>query len=475
MKRISTIAKQAFPLFLCLMLALTLWAPARAASGTDYKPILEATLANIRNTVTDPVNDSYGGEWAVLALARGGVEDDAWYGKYLENLFPVVDGCNGALHGEVKYTEYSRTIIGLSSIGQDATKLNTGNKVYDLVSPLTKKQSNGEYWASYQGNNGTIFAIIALDTQNYINTATGRQVRAGLIDALLDAQDSSGGWGHSSPVPDVDTTAMALQALAPYYLSQTKYDALGASHSYTNLKNAVSKALSYLKNVQAVTDGVIDYGSVEASAQVVVALAALNRDAAKDALLGDVLSSVLDYYNGSGGFVHDHTGGTANNQMSTEQAAYSLVAYDRWKNGNSSLYDMTDRGAVSAISFDAPSDATVTQTATGRFTVSCATPCVAVVQNADKSYTALTPEGAGNTRSFHTVHASVTVVILGDANGDGKFDGSDITRAKAAYLGKTALDEVHRLAMDANRDQKFEGSDITRAKAAYLGKTSLDW
>ena len=459
------------PICLCLLLALTLWAPARAASDTDYQTILKVTLNSIHDTITDPCYESIGGEWAVLALARGGIEDNAWYGKYMDNLIAAVEDCDGLLD-ERKYTEYSRVVLGLSSIGQDATKLNTGNRVYDLVSPLLSKQTNGEYWASWQGNNGTAFAIIALDSQNYFDNAAGKAARAGLLDALINAQGTDGGWNISASTPGngPDVTAMALQAMAPYYLNQSKYNALGATHTYAQLQSCVTKALNNLTGFTA-----DDFGNVEAAAQVTIALAALNRDAANDALLGDVLSSVLAYYDGAGGFKHLKDGSTGNNQMSTEQAAHALVAYDRWKNGKNSLFNMTDRGMVSEITINAPSTVTVEQTVTGSFQVTSSVPCIAVAQKADGTFACLTPEGSGTTRTFHTVQGAVTVMVRGDANGDGTFNGSDITRAKAAYLGKTTLDALHQLAADANRDQVFNGSDITRAKAAYLGKTNLDW
>ncbi len=465
------ILESGLSLCLCLLLALTLWAPAQAASASEYEAVLEATLENLQATVTDPICDSIGGEWAVLALARGGVEDDAWNGRYLKSLFDTVDECGGVLHTR-KYTEYSRVVLALSSLGLDAAALNTGSQVYDLVSPLLSKQTNGEYWASWQGNNGSAFAVIALDSQNYFNNKAGRQVRAALLDSLMKEQLESGAWEISpgDEQPSIDTTAMVLQAIAPYYLDQTRYEKLGASHTYDKLEACVSKALNYLKTVRS-----NDYGSVEAAAQVVVALAALDRDAAKDATLGNVLGSVLAYYDDDGGFKHLKDGSSGNNQMSTEQACYALVAYDRWKNGKTSLYDMTDRGMASAISITAPGSVSVEQTASGIFRVNSSVPCVAVVQTDAGGYRCLSPEGSGNTRTFHTTRGSVTVVVKGDANGDGVFDGSDITKAKAAYLNKTELDEVHRLAMDIVQDESFEGNDITRAKAAYLGKTSLNW
>ena len=456
---------------LCLLLALTLWAPAQAASGTDYKPILEATLKGIRETVTDPISDSTGGEWAVLALARGGVEDDEWYGAYLENLFPVVDACNGVLH-DVKYTEYSRTIIGLSSIGLDATKLNTGRKVYDLVSPLMSKQPNGEYWASWQGNNGTAFAIIALDTQNYFDNATGWKARAGLIDALLNAQGEDHGWCIDDDATSIDITAAAIQALAPYYLNQTKYKTLidnGATHTYSQLKAAVNNALSYLKTVKK-----NNYNSVEAAAWVVVALAALNRDAANDATLGNALSSVLDYYNGDGGFVHDHTGGSANNQMSTEQAAYALVAYDRWKNGKTSLYNMTDRPAISSVNVTAPSAATVTQTATGVLSVTCPKACAVIAVLSDGTYYRLVPEGTGDTRTFHTVQKQVIVRLAGDYDGNGRVQAVDLAKANKAILG-TGAGQLEALTMGARNGKALRANDLAKLNLKFFNNTEIEW
>lgn len=455
---------------LCLLLALTLWAPARAASGTGYEEILEATLESIPLTITDPICDSIGGEWAVLALARGGVEDDAWYGRYLQSVFKVVNECGGVLHDK-KYTEYSRVVLGLSSLGLDATALNTGSQVYDLVSPLLSKQANGEYWASWQGNNGTAFALIALDCQNYFDNTAGKTVRAGLLDKLMDTQGSDGGWNISGSEPGngADVTAMVLQAMAPYYLNQAKYDALGASHTYKQFKACVVKALHCLEEYAA-----DDYGSVESAAQVVVALAALNRDAADDALLGDVVSSVLAYYDGDGGFTHVKDGSNGNNQMSTEQAAYALVAYDRWKNGRNSLYNMTDRPAVSAAKVSAPSAATVTQTATGELRVSCSQACAVIAVQSDGSYVRLTPEGTGNTRTFHTVQSQVIVRLVGDYDGDGKVKTLDLAKANAALLG-SGVGELEALVMGAGNGKTLKTIDLAKLNLILVSNSDINW
>ncbi len=454
---------------LCLLLALTLWVPVRAASNTEYKTALIVTLDNLHETITNPTSDSTKGEWAVLALARGGIVDEAWYGKYMDNLIELVKDCNGVL-SDREYTEYSRVIIGLSAIGQDATKLNTGNQVYDLVSPLVSKQSNGEYWATWQGNNGTIFAIIALDTQNYLNTSDGNTARKVLIDELLTVQLSSGAWEISSGSgADIDMTAMALQALAPYYLSSSKFNALKTNHSHTDLQTSVANALNYLKTRKS-----NDYGSVEAAAQVVVALSALNRDAANDAILGDALGSVLSYYNGKGGFVHDHAGSSANQQMSTEQGAYALVAYDRWKSGKTSLYNMTDVGKVSTISISAPSAVTVTQTASGKITVTCTQACAVIAVLTDGGYYRLTPEGSGNTRTFHTVQKQVIIRIKGDYDGDGVVETLDLAKANRALL-KANVSSLNALVMGAANGRSLETADLANLNYKIIKGKTITW
>ncbi len=461
-------------LFLCLALALALRAPARAGArpkyvGADYPPILAAALENLYFEVTDPESNSTGGEWAVLALARGGWVDEAWYGRYMDALNARVEERRGVLSAKV-YTEYSRTIIGLSAIGQDATKLNTGSGVYDLVTPLTERQPNGKLMASRQGNNGTIFALIAMDTQNYLDNDLGNGTRKALLDEILNVQLSSGAWEISKDTgPDIDMTAMALQALAPYLRNKTKFNDLKTTHTYAQLQDIVDKGLQYLKTREA-----NDYNSVEAAAQVVVALAALDRDAAADALLGDVVGKVLAYYDSEGSFAHDHSGSAANTQMSLEQAAYALVAYDRWKNGKTSLYDMTDCPTVSAINISVTSPATATQTASGKITVTCAQACTVIAVLPDGSYVKLNPEGSGDSRTFHTIQGQVIIRLTGDYNGDGSVETLDLATANRALIN-SGVGQLEALVMGAGNGVALETLDLAKLNQKLIKGTKIDW
>ena len=318
-------------------------APAQAA---DYVPALNAVLPYLRDEVTDPDVGSTYGEWAVFALNRGGAATEVWNNIYLSNLKTYVDECGGKL-AEKNYTEYSRVILALTSMGVDASSFSTDKATYDLVKPLLDKQDNGDYWAEWQGNNGTCFALLAVDSHGYLNTAEGKALRAGLIASLKAHQQASGAWAiEGFGTPDLDVTAAAVYALAPYYLDEAKLSALGGSVSYAEVKSMVENALAYLSNAQNSSGG---FGSVEADVWAIIALSSIGRDADTDPAFvkngKSLLADMLSYQDETtGAFRHLLSGSV--DQMATEQAAYGLVAYDRFKNGKNTLYDMSD------VSFD---------------------------------------------------------------------------------------------------------------------------
>ena len=361
-----------FKRILCAVLTLALLVcllPAGAlADGADYTQALAAVQRYVKAQTPDPIVGSTKGEWAVFALNRGDGADAAWNAKYLENLKTYVDNCDGVLHKR-KYTEYSRVTIALSSMGIDATAFDTGTKVYDLVSPLMDRQTNGKTWAEWQGNNGTAFALLALNANDYLDNAEGNATRAALIASLKTNRLASGAWSISGTAPDLDVTAAVVYALAPYYLDSAKYAALGCSVTYAELTEMVDGALAYLASMQDSSGGL---GSVEADCWAVIALATLGRDAASDAQFvksgGSLLEDMLRYYDAAtGGFRHLMSGSV--DQMASEQAAYGLVAYDRYLTGRSTLYDMRDAFTAPPSITAQPGDVTTAAGTKAHFTV----------------------------------------------------------------------------------------------------------
>ena len=69
----------------------------------------------------------------------------------------------------------------------------------------------------------------------------------------------------------------------------------------------------------------------------------------------------------------------------------------------------------------------------------------------------------------------MAIVIIGDVNGDGKVDSSDVTRLKAAFLGKVTLNAAQEFAGDIEGENGILGNDVTQLKAAFLEKIELTW
>lgn len=297
-----------------------------------------------------PSVGSIGGEWMVLGLARSGrTVPEGYYDAVVKYVKDNIDS-NGRLDKN-KSTENARIILALTAIGKDVTNVDG----HDLLAGLNEMS-----YLSKQGINGAIFTLIALDSHSY--TPAGDVTRDKLVQAILDAQISGdGGWSLDGKNADVDMTAMAIQALAAYYKSNS------------SAKKAVDKGLSWLSSVQQNDGGFTSWGAAnsESCAQVIVALTALGIDPAKDSRFikngVSVLDALCSFAVNGGGFKHLATETSANG-MATEQGFYALVAYYRLLNGQSSLYDMADvklegvKTEESVNDADKPDDATGTDT-----------------------------------------------------------------------------------------------------------------
>lgn len=229
-------------------------------------------------------------------------------------------------------------ILALTSIGKDPSDV----AGYDLLEPLADLD-----YVKSQGINGPIFALIALDSHDYeIPKAVAgktQTTREALIDAILAAQLSDGGWNVNGNGADPDMTAMAIQALAPYYNSKEK------------VKSAVDDALKRLSKMQEVNGGYTSWGTANAEsvAQVIVALTSLGIDPASDGRFikngYSTLDALATFYNDKGGFKHSQSDTTSSNGLATEQAYYALASWYRLKAGKTSLYDMSDVTTMSKI------------------------------------------------------------------------------------------------------------------------------
>ena len=279
-----------------------------------------------------------GGEWVALGLARSGSISDTLAEQYAQAAYQYVKKKGSSTISDSKSTENSRMILALTSIGKDPSDV----AGYDLLEPLADLD-----YVKSQGINGPIFALIALDSHDYeIPKAVAgktQTTREALIDAILAAQLSDGGWNVNGNGADADMTAMAIQALAPYYSSNAK------------VKSAVDDALKRLSKMQEVNGGYTSWGTANAEsvAQVIVALTSLGIDPASDGRFikngYSTLDALATFYNDKGGFKHSQSDTTSSNGLATEQAYYALASWYRLKAGKTSLYDMSDVTTMSKI------------------------------------------------------------------------------------------------------------------------------
>lgn len=301
-----------------------------AATTASFEKAYKTTgeyLAKMAAAST-PTIGSTGGEWEILGLARSGqAVDSSVYSRYKSGIVNTVKSKKGILH-EKKYTEYSRVVLALTSIGEDVTDVGG----YNLLQPLSDFKQT-----VWQGVNGAIWALIAFDSKNYevpkAEEGKTQNSREMLINHILEEEVKGGGWSIYGAA-DTDVTAMAIQALAPYYKTNSA------------VKAAVDRGLTILSNKQEADGGFGTWGTStsESCAQVVVALSAMGIDANADKRFvkngKSALQGLLNYAISTGGF--KHVSNLGYDQMATEQGYYALTAYSRFKNGENSLYDMTD-------------------------------------------------------------------------------------------------------------------------------------
>ena len=293
--------------------------------------------AYIQSAVSAPVVSYLFGEWAVLGLVRAGVElSDAYIQAYYDKVVAYVKaniGSDGILRkpddkNTPVITDNERIILALTAIGKDPANVGGEN----LLKALQNKDIMKVTDTSNTDINGLIMGLLALNSRNYTSDTSW------LVQAVLAQQNEDGSWRASADtksVGDVDMTAMALQALAPYYKD-------GGNET---VNTAVERALNWLSGKYR-----SGYDSSESCAQVVIALSALNLDANTDARFTktvegktlSVLGNLLQYRVAeNGGFKHQFAD-KAVNEMATEQALCAMAAYARFTEKANALYDMTD-------------------------------------------------------------------------------------------------------------------------------------
>ena len=312
---------------LCILLLLSLLLSLTACGKPETQ--LEKTAGYLQAQIAEPGTGSVGGDWLIFGLARSGVKvPQKYFDAYYENVEAAVREKNGVL-SDRKYTEYSRTVLALTAIGKNPADV----AGFDLLKPLADFEQ-----VTRQGINGTIFALLALDSGNYEipenPDAAVQATRQMYVDELLARALPDGGWTLTGGEPDVDITALTLQALAKY-------------RDQADVTAAVERGLAVLSSLQEPDGGYVSWGSSnsESVAQVIVALTELGVPLDDERFTKNgitVEDALLRFAQENGAFVHVRDGSGGDDGMATEQAFYALAAIHRAETGETTLYDMTD-------------------------------------------------------------------------------------------------------------------------------------
>ena len=370
-------------------------------SDTEVDTMVSKATASMVKEVPAP---GFENSWYVMDLARtGAAVPEGYFKAFADAVYADLDENDGKLSSaKSKSTEYSRTILALTAMGENAA--NFGEKSYNLFGQLSDMK-----YVTKQGRNGAIWALIALNSHPSYSipenaNAKEQVTRESLIDKVLSYQ-KNGGWNLSGSKPDTDMTGMAVYALAPYYNTNDK------------VKVALDEAVETLSGMQN-DNGNFGTGgkeTCESTVQAIVALCSLGINPDTDARFVKNGNSAIDalksYYKEEGdkyGFMHLKAGegsaageGAAGiiNSMATEQAVYALNSYQRLLAGQKGFFDMSD--------------------------------------------------------------VDLGDVALGDVNGDGSVDSLDATLILKYDVGFLELNETQLKASDMNQDGDVNSQDAT--------------
>lgn len=301
---------------------------------------IEQTGAYLIKEIGTPTFGFVGGDWTLMGLARSEMKlPQGFVDSYNKNIEATLTEQQGNLTRN-KYSEYSRLILALTSIGKDPTDV----AGYDLTAKLADLEL-----VKRQGVNGPIYALLALDSLAYpipqSSEASVQTTREGLIASILEKELPTGGFALSGSVADPDVTAAALQALSNY-------------SSRTDVKQVVDRGLAFLSSVQTNNGGFSGWTTggtenTESIVQVILALTSLGINPAEDIRFiktdekgqkNNPLDALKAFRIKDGSYRHIPEGGS--DLMATEQALLALVSYQRLLSGKEPLFRMADVSAL---------------------------------------------------------------------------------------------------------------------------------
>jgi LPXTG-motif cell wall-anchored protein len=278
--------------------------------ATNKEVIPSDKLQKSMDTASQFVLNNPLDEWSAVALNKAGKTVPT---SYLENVVQDVVNKKGKFHF---ITDPERYTLGVLAAGGDPTNISGYNLVQSIY--------NGN--VTSQGINGVIYALIALDSGNFNIPSDALWTREKLVNEILKNQNPDGHWSLTTTADrsDADITAMALTALAPY-------------KNQTAVENSINSGITYLSKTYQSTAV-----NSQTAAQIIIALSALGKYDTSAQLFEKngtgILSYLLSFQNNDGGFALNS--GEASDVMATQQGLMAVSAYQLYKNGKGSLYQL---------------------------------------------------------------------------------------------------------------------------------------
>lgn len=318
--------KKLVPLAMIVTILFSSFGIASSAAQTDVDSAkaIVSKIADwqVKNAPVDVSSTEIDGniDWVAFASARNDLTKNVNYLTY-------INGVVEENFTKLSLTDFARITLAVGASGGDARAI--GGR--DLISGISSADLNLQTYTA-----GISYSLIALQSKDYGN----QQVKDELLQILLSAQRTDGGFNYLikidpsdtySTAGDVDSTAMVLQAIAPY-----SKDA--------KVAGVITKAIAFVKAGQKDTGG---FGgawgdSADTTAQALTALCELGINPLSDEYIksGKTILDAIKAYQSEDGGIKGFDG--KSNVISSYQMLYALNAYIRYAGNSIGLFNFND-------------------------------------------------------------------------------------------------------------------------------------
>ena len=303
-------------IMLCIVFVFALGTP---AAGVESSIVLSYYINGILEHELSAANETSIQNWLDGELSRNASSSD-WYAISLLQYDSL----------DLDFTKYAKAL--LEYVNKEQGQSAATKQKYALILGALGCE-NADFAVNTVnttiGTQGIMSLVFGLHLINNGYVAQGHTAES-VINDILSRVNEDGGWSLSGKVSDADVTSMVITALAPYY------------NDNTSVHNAVDNALLCLSKMQDESGEFKSYGvkNCESAAQVLCALSALGIDAKSDERFiknsTTILDTIISYKLDNGSYSHVKNGGESD--IATVQVLCALIAYNRFLDGNGSLY-----------------------------------------------------------------------------------------------------------------------------------------